>query len=142
MKASGLVMVDFWAVWCRPLSDGRSDRRWLATEYAGKVKVRKLNTDKEIDTAVIKHSDFLFFKNGQAVEQLVGARPKRQFKEIIDTLLAQHSGAAWRQTLNGMLTELPHLDFGVIERLAVTFGAGFIVFTGETGAENLFSSML
>jgi thioredoxin 1 len=36
----------------------------------------------------------LFFKNGQVVEKLVGARPKRQFKETIDSLLAQHAGTA------------------------------------------------
>jgi thioredoxin 1 len=36
----------------------------------------------------------LFFRNGQLVEKLIGARPKRQFKEAIDSLLAQHSPAA------------------------------------------------
>ncbi|TLY19839.1 MAG: thiol reductase thioredoxin, partial [Nitrospirae bacterium] len=36
----------------------------------------------------------LFFKNGQVVEKLVGARPKRQFKEMIDSLLAQPAGSA------------------------------------------------
>ena len=98
MKASELVMVDFWAVWCgfcqmvAPFVDE------LAIEYAGKVKVRKLNTDENPEIAgryqVMSIPTILFFKNGQAVERLVGARPKRQFKEIIDTLLAQHSGAA------------------------------------------------
>ena len=98
MKASELVMVDFWAVWCGPCQMVAPIVAELATEYAGKVKVRKLNTDENPEIAgryqVMSIPTILFFKNGQAVERLVGARPKRQFKEIIDTLLAQHSGAA------------------------------------------------
>jgi len=98
MKASELVMVDFWAVWCGPCQMVAPIVDELATEYAGKVKVRKLNTDENPEIAgryqVMSIPTILFFKNGQAVERLVGARPKRQFKEIIDTLLAQHSGAA------------------------------------------------
>jgi thioredoxin 1 len=98
IKASELVMVDFWAVWCGPCQMVAPIVDELATEYAGKVKVRKLNTDENPEIAgryqVMSIPTILFFKNGQAVERLVGARPKRQFKEIIDTLLAQHSGAA------------------------------------------------
>ena len=98
MKASELVMVDFWAVWCGPCQMVAPIVDELATEYAGKVKVRKLNTDENPEIAgryqVMSIPTILFFKNGQAVERLVGARPKRQFKEIIDSLLAQHSGAA------------------------------------------------
>ena len=98
MKASELVMVDFWAVWCGPCQMVAPIVDELATEYAGKVKVRKLNTDENPEIAgryqVMSIPTILFFKNGQAGERLVGARPKRQFKEIIDSLLAQHSGAA------------------------------------------------
>jgi thioredoxin 1 len=98
MKASELVMVDFWAVWCGPCQMVAPIVDELATEYAGKIKVRKLNTDENPEIAgryqVMSIPTILFFKNGQAVERLVGARPKRQFKEIIDSLLTQHSGAA------------------------------------------------
>lgn len=98
MKASELVMVDFWAVWCGPCQMVAPIVDELAKEYAGKIKVRKLNTDENPEIAgryqVMSIPTILFFKNGQAVERLVGARPKRQFKEIIDSLLAQHSGAA------------------------------------------------
>jgi thioredoxin 1 len=70
----------------------------LAAEYGGKLKVCKLNTDENPEIAgryqVMSIPTILFFKGGQAVERLVGARPKRQFKEIIDSLLAQHSGSA------------------------------------------------
>lgn len=98
MKTPELVMVDFWAVWCGPCQMVAPIVDELAREYDGKLKVRKLNTDENPEIAgryqVMSIPTILFFKNGQAVERLVGARPKRQFKEIIDSLLAQHSGAA------------------------------------------------
>lgn len=98
MKASELVMVDFWAVWCGPCQMVAPIIEELAKEYAGKVKVRKLNTDENPEVAgryqVMSIPTILFFKNGQVVEKLVGARPKRQFKEMIDSLLAQPAGSA------------------------------------------------
>jgi thioredoxin 1 len=98
MKASELVMVDFWAVWCGPCQMVAPIIDELAKEYAGKLKVRKLNTDENPEVAgryqVMSIPTILFFKNGQPVEKLVGARPKRQFKEVIDSLLAQHAGTA------------------------------------------------
>lgn len=98
MKSSELVMVDFWAVWCGPCQMVAPIVDELAKEYTDKIKVRKLNTDENPEIAgryqVMSIPTILFFKNGQAVERLVGARPKRQFKEIIDSLLTQHSGAA------------------------------------------------
>ncbi|MBD0315946.1 MAG: thioredoxin [Nitrospiraceae bacterium] len=98
MKATELVMVDFWAVWCGPCQMVAPIIDELAKEYAGKLKVRKLNTDENPEVAgryqVMSIPTILFFKNGQPVEKLVGARPKRQFKELIDSLLAQHAGTA------------------------------------------------
>ena len=92
------VLVDFWAVWCGPCQMVAPIIEELAKEYAGKVKVRKLNTDENPEVAgryqVMSIPTILFFKNGQVVEKLVGARPKRQFKEMIDSLLAQHAGSA------------------------------------------------
>ena len=98
IKATELVMVDFWAVWCGPCQIVAPIVEELANEYAGKVKVRKLNTDENPEVAgryqVMSIPTILFFKNGQVVEKLVGARPKRQFKEVIDQLLAQNAGSA------------------------------------------------
>jgi len=98
IKAAELVMVDFWAVWCGPCQMVAPIVDELAEEYAGKLKVRKLNTDENPEVAgryqVMSIPTILFFKNGQPVEKLVGARPKRQFKEVIDSLLAQHAGTA------------------------------------------------
>ncbi len=98
MKAAELVMVDFWAVWCGPCQMVAPIVEELATEYSGKLRVMKLNTDENPEIAgryqVMSIPTILFFKNGQPVEKLVGARPKRQFKEVIDSLLAQNSPTA------------------------------------------------
>ena len=98
IKASELVMVDFWAVWCGPCQMVAPVIEELSKEYAGKMKVRKLNTDENPEVAgryqVMSIPTILFFKNGQVVEKLVGARPKRQFKDMIDSLLAQPAGSA------------------------------------------------
>jgi len=95
MKAPGLVMVDFWAVWCGPCQMVAPIVEELATEYAGKLRVMKLNTDENPEIAgryqVMSIPTILFFRNGQVVEKLIGARPKRQFKEVIDSLLTQPS---------------------------------------------------
>jgi thioredoxin 1 len=97
-KAPGLVMVDFWAVWCGPCQMVAPIVDELAAEYAGKLKVMKLNTDENPEIAgqyqVMSIPTILFFKNGQPVEKLIGARPKRQFKEVIDSLLAQYTPTA------------------------------------------------
>jgi thioredoxin 1 len=94
----GLVLVDFWAVWCGPCQMVAPIIEELATEYADRVKVMKLNTDENPEIAgkfqVMSIPTILIFKNGQPVERLVGAMPKRKFKEVLDSLLAQTSKTA------------------------------------------------
>ncbi|TLY44770.1 MAG: thioredoxin [Nitrospirae bacterium] len=98
MKAAGLVMVDFWAVWCGPCQMVAPVVEELANEYAGKLQVMKLNTDENPEIAgryqVMSIPTIMFFKDGKPVEKLIGARPKRQFKEMIDSLLAQGTPTA------------------------------------------------
>lgn len=98
IKAAELVMVDFWAVWCGPCQMVAPVVDELATEYAGKVRVMKLNTDENPEIAgryqVMSIPTILFFKNGEVVEKLIGARPKRAFKEVIDSLLSKTSATA------------------------------------------------
>ena len=70
----------------------------LAQEYNGRLKVMKLNTDEAPEVAgqyqIMSIPTILFFKDGQPVEKLVGARSKQQFKQVIDSLLAQSSATA------------------------------------------------
>jgi thioredoxin 1 len=91
LQANGLVMVDFWAVWCGPCRMIAPTVEELAKEYAGRVKVGKLNTDENPDIAskykIMGIPTIMFFKDGQKVDQVVGAVPKPQLKAKIDALL-------------------------------------------------------
>ncbi len=92
LQSSGLVMVDFWAVWCGPCRMIAPTIEELAKEYAGKIKVGKLNTDENPEVAtkykIMGIPTVMFFKDGQKVDQVVGAVPKPQLKAKIDSLLS------------------------------------------------------
>jgi thioredoxin 1 len=64
----------------------------LASEYNGKLKFMKLNTDESPDVAgrygIMSIPTLLFFKGGQPIDKVVGAVPKKVLKEAIDRLLA------------------------------------------------------
>lgn len=86
------VVVDFWAVWCGPCRMIAPIIEELAQEYAGKVKVGKVNVDDQQELAVQYRINSIpqvfIFKGGQARERLVGAQPKSSFKAAIDKVLA------------------------------------------------------
>ncbi len=91
LKTPGLVMVDFWAVWCGPCQMIAPTIQELANEYAGRLKVLKLNTDENQEIAsryqIMGIPTLLFFKDGTVVDKIVGAAPKKQIKDRIETLL-------------------------------------------------------
>lgn len=91
LQSQQIVMVDFWAVWCGPCRMIAPTVEELAREYAGKIKIAKLNTDENPDIAsrykIMGIPTIMFFKNGQRVDQVVGAVPKNQLKSRIDSLL-------------------------------------------------------
>ncbi|QWR78143.1 thioredoxin [Candidatus Magnetomonas plexicatena] len=91
LKTQGLVLVDFWAVWCGPCRMVAPIVEELAKEFAGKLKVVKLNTDENPDVAskykIMGIPTLMFFRSGEKIDQLVGAVPKAQLKEKIQTLL-------------------------------------------------------
>ncbi len=93
LKAPGLVLVDFWAVWCGPCRMVAPVVDEIAKDYEGKLKVVKLNTDENPDIAgkyqIRGIPTLMFFKGGQTVDQVVGAVPKAQLKSKVDTLLAK-----------------------------------------------------
>ena len=87
----GVVMIDFWAVWCGPCRMIAPTVEELAKEYEGKVKVMKLNTDENPDVAskykIMGIPTIIFIKNGQETDRIVGAVPKPQLKAKIDALI-------------------------------------------------------
>ena len=76
----GLAVVDFWATWCGPCRMVAPILDQLASEYAGKVKITKLDVDANQKTAmrfqVRSIPTLLFFKDGKLVDQVIGAVPK------------------------------------------------------------------
>jgi thioredoxin 1 len=74
------VLVDFWAAWCGPCRAVAPTVEALASEYAGKLKVVKLDVDESGDVAgqfgVQSIPTLILFKGGQPVERLIGNHPK------------------------------------------------------------------
>ena len=95
LNSEDLVLVDFWAEWCGPCKAIAPTVKALADEYAGKLRVGKLNVD-ENPSAPAKYGirgipALLLFKEGQVVEQVVGVRPKADIKAVIDRALERGS---------------------------------------------------
>ncbi|HEX8695977.1 MAG TPA: thioredoxin [Longimicrobium sp.] len=92
---AGLSMIDFWAVWCGPCRMIAPIVEQLADEYAGKITVGKLDVDSNQRTAsqygVRSIPTVLFFKDGQVVDQVIGAVPR----PALESKIKQHlNGAA------------------------------------------------
>jgi len=91
LKSDVPVLVDFWAEWCGPCKAIGPSIEQLATEYAGKAKVFKLDVDSEGDLAqqygVMSIPALLVFKGGKEVDRMVGAAPKAQIAALIDRAL-------------------------------------------------------
>ncbi|HSW50650.1 MAG TPA: thioredoxin [Bryobacteraceae bacterium] len=85
------VLVDFWAEWCGPCRMMEPTIDSIATDYAGKVKVGKLNVDDNGTTAtrygIRGIPTLLLFKEGRVVEQRVGAVGKTEVQKMLDSHL-------------------------------------------------------
>lgn len=86
------VIVDFWAVWCGPCKMIAPILEEIAGEYGERVKVVKLDVDANNKTAgrynIMSIPSLLFFRNGEMVDQVVGAIPKAQLTSRLEKVLA------------------------------------------------------
>lgn len=86
------VLVDFWAEWCGPCRMVGPVVEELAGEYEGKAKIGKVDVDSNPEISqkygIRSIPSLLIFKNGEVVDQIVGAVPKAQLKKQLEAQLA------------------------------------------------------
>jgi len=89
--SNGVTLVDFWAPWCGPCRMIAPVIEELAEEYKGKATIAKVNTDEQQELAVrfgIRSiPTILFFKDGEVVDQMIGAASKDVFASKLDAII-------------------------------------------------------
>ena len=92
MKSTTPVLVDFWAPWCGPCKAIAPILDQLAGEYAGRLKIVKVNVDDNPQVpsrfGVRGIPNLLIVKGGEVKDQIIGAVPKAQLVKAVDTAIA------------------------------------------------------
>lgn len=87
LKSATPVLIDFWAGWCMPCKMIAPIIDQLADQHVGKMTVAKVNVDESPEIAakygIMSIPSVFLFKGGVKVDQMVGARPKAQFDEML-----------------------------------------------------------
>lgn len=140
------VLVDFWATWCQPCRMLTPILQRLAEDYQGAFLLAKVNSDQEQALAaqfgVRGLPTVKVFRNGQAVDELVGVQPEPVYREVIERYRAKPSDqllaraeAAWQQGKRkqalGLLREAQALEPDNVQvKLAL---AELLLLDGDTG---------
>ena len=93
LQSKSPVMVDFWAQWCGPCLATAPILEELAKEYAGKIDFAKVDVDANGPLAakygIAAIPTMLVFKGGQPVQQIMGYKPKKELKKVLDEVLGE-----------------------------------------------------
>jgi len=93
LETKQLVLIDLWAPWCGPCKMVAPILEQLASRYAGRIKVVKVNVDENPRSAQTYDArsipTLVFVRNGSVVERMIGAQPAPALASRIDALLAQ-----------------------------------------------------